>query len=324
MVFDTKQDVFGGIMQLIKDTIDLSSYMDEQVTHAIEGASNWMQGVIDHFFKPPDAPKSRLPWICTQSVFNFRPGEVTLWAGINGHGKSMLSGQVLMALCNQREKVCLASLEMPPVKTMARVARQCFGAYEPTIQYIKDLSSWTDGKLWIYDHLGSCKPALMLAVIRYAIEKYGITHFFIDNMMKVVAGEDDYNSQKDFVNALCTIAADTGCHMHLILHIKKLKDEETVPNKFDIKGSGAISDLVDNVFIVWRNKKKEKVMRETGDTLPDEPDAMLILEKQRHAEDIDSGAFKLWFDHSSMQYLENRTDHPRTLSVETYAESVDF
>ncbi len=34
-------------------------------------------------------------------------------------------------------------------------------------------------------------------------------------------------------------------------------DEETQPNKFDIKGTGAITDLVDNVFIVWRNKKKE-------------------------------------------------------------------
>ncbi len=172
-------------MQLIRDSVDLSDWMEEEVNHAVNPASSWVEGVIDHFYKPQEAPKVRLPWLNTQTYFNLRKGEVTLWAGINGHGKSMMSGQAAIGLCEQGERVCLASLEMPPVKTMARIARQCYGTFEPPRQYIETLAKWTDDKLWIYDHLGSCKPEVMLAVIRYSIEKFGITQFFIDNLMSL-------------------------------------------------------------------------------------------------------------------------------------------
>jgi twinkle protein len=313
-------------MQLIKDSeIDLDLWMNEEESHDIKPASSWVQDVIDHFHKPQESPRVRLPWSNTHSTFQVRTGEVSLWAGINGHGKSMMSGQAALGLCYQGERCCLASLEMPPSKTMARMSRQMFGSFEPTIPYIEQFGKWTNDKLWIYDHVGSCKPNVMLAVIRYSIATYGITQFFVDNLMKVVAGEDSYNEQKDFVNGLCTIAHDTGCHIHLILHVKKLKDEETQPNKFDIKGTGAITDLVDNVFIVWRNKKKEKTLLE-GNATPDEPDAILLLEKQRNAEDTDTGVFRFWFNGASMQYLEDRYSHPICYDVATgiSSEEVEF
>jgi len=312
-------------MQLIRDNIDLSEYMAEaEVEHAVISASNWVAGVIDHFYKPQEAPKTKLPWIRTHGDFEFRAGEVSLWAGINGHGKSMIVSQVALGLCNQFEKVCVASLEMPPVRTMARMSRQACGAFEPPASFIRKFGAWTDGKLWLYDHVGACKPALMAAVIRYAVDKFKITHFVVDNLMKVVAGEDNYNEQKDFVNTLCSIAHDTGVHIHLVLHIKKLKDEGTVPGKFDIKGSGAITDLVDNVFVVWRNKPKEQSLRESGMEKQDEPDAILSLDKQRNGET--EGRYALWFDHSSMQYLESRHDHPKQTTVERLVpvEEVEF
>ena len=310
-------------MQLIRD-IDLTDYMDVEVEHSVLSAKTWTEQVVDHFYLPLESPRTRLPWKGSHSIFNFRSGEVTLWAGINGHGKSMISGQAAMSLCEQGERVCLASMEMPPVKTMVRISRQCYGADEPTPSYIRDLGDWTDGKLWIYDHVGTIKPSVMLAVIRYSIDKHKITHFFVDNLMKVVAGEDSYNEQKDFVNGLCSIAKDTGCHIHLILHIKKLKDEETIPNKFDIKGTGAISDLVDNIFIVYRNKKKENKFRDTGIIEADDYDALLLIEKQRNAEDVDAGAVPLWFDHKSMQYMDNRFDRPSTMKIEKLVNLTDM
>lgn len=302
-------------MQLIRDSLDLTDYMDDAVVdYEVLPASNWVQDVIDHFYKPLEVPRSRLGWLKTHRDFQFRPGEVSLWGGINGHGKSQMTGQVILDLMKQGERVCSASLEMSPSRTMARMLRQAYGAIEPPMNYIRDFGDWTDGKLWLYNHVGACKPNVIAAVIRYAVDKFRITHFFVDNLMKVVAGEDNYNDQKDFVNTLCSIAHDTGVHIHLVLHIKKLSDESKVPGKFDIKGSGAITDLVDNVFIVWRNKPKEKALRETGDNKPDEPDAILALEKQRNGEA--EGRYGFWFDHGSMQYLEARTDHPAHLSIE--------
>ena len=33
--------------------------------------------------------------------FEFRPGELTVWTGINGHGKSLMLSQVLLGLCSR-------------------------------------------------------------------------------------------------------------------------------------------------------------------------------------------------------------------------------
>jgi twinkle protein len=312
-------------MQLIRDSIDLSEFMgDAEPDHAVNPASHWLDGVIDHFYKPAEAPLTRLGWRKTHADFQFRSGEVTLWAGINGHGKSQMVGQVALDLMLQSERVCMASLEMHPVRTMARMARQAHGSDEPPRRYLQQFATWTDDKLWLYEHVGSCAPAVMLAVIRYAVSKFGVTHFIVDNLMKIVAGEDAYNEQKDFVNGLCTIAHDTGVHIHLVLHVKKGKDEHDVPGKFAIKGSGAITDLVDNVFIVWRNKAKEAAIRAGGDNDPDNPDALLCLEKQRNGEA--EGRYGFWFDRHSMQYLESRLDHPKMLRVEREitAQEVEF
>lgn len=302
-------------MQLIKDSLDLSPYMaDTEQAHKVEPASNWVQAVIDHFYKPLEAPKTGMGWIKTQRDFEFRDSEVTLWAGINGHGKSQFVGQVALDLMNQGEQVCIASLEMHPDRVMARMTRQAHGSAMPPTSYIKTFGKWTDGRLWLYEHVGSVSPKTMLALIRYAVEKFQITHFIVDNLAKCGMAEDDYNGQKDFVNSLCSIAHETGVHIHLVLHVKKGKTENDVPGKFDIKGSGTVSDLVDNVFIVWRNKGKEAKVRESNYEDTDLPDALLILEKQRNGET--EGRYAFWFDGPSFQYLENRLDHPKFYKVE--------
>src|SRR6185369_11116989 len=134
----------------------------------------------------------------------------------------------------------------------------------------------------------------ILAVIRYSAVELKVHHFFLDSLMMVCRGDDDYNGQKDFVTELCAVAKDTGCHVHLVHHARKLADEENIPGKFDAKGSGSITDQVDNVFTIWRNKAKESERQEKGATDEGKPDAMLICDKQRHGEW--EGRVKLWFD----------------------------
>lgn len=296
-------------MQLIADTINLDDYMtDEPADHRVLPASDWISEVIDYFHKPDTSPKLRLPWAKTHADFNFRVGEVTIWGGVNGHGKSQLVGQVVHHLAEQGKRIGLASLEMRPSSTMARMSRQAYGGDLPPQAYLQRYGKWTDGKIWLYDHVGSVNPKTMLAVIRYAVDKFDIEHFIVDNLMKCGMGEDAYNDQKSFVDGLCVIAKDTGCHIHLVLHVKKGKSEFDLPSKFDIKGTGAITDLVDNCFIVWRNKQKESQLRSGEDYSPDDPDCLLLLVKQRHGES--EGAYRLYFDRQSLQYTEDRTALP--------------
>ena len=99
--------------------------------------------------------------------------------------------------------------------------------------------------------------------------------------MKCVSGEDDYNGQKKFVDEITALARDHNIHVHLVHHIRKLQSDELMPNKNDLRGSSSITDQVDNVFIVWRNKKKENEIQKGIDTDMSSPDMILMNEKQR-------------------------------------------
>lgn len=304
------------------DDIDFSLY--EQETDAkqkVKDAAIWVQELIDRIRNPVRIERALMPWRKTHHLIQFRPGEVTIWGGANGQGKSLVTGQVALGLCAQGEKVCIASFEMKPIKTLERMGRQwsgenpdhpAFRGSPEATDYLIDVYSqfrdWTDGKLFLYDQQGTVNAKQVCAVARFCAVEKGITHIVVDSLMKCVSGEDDYNGQKAFVDELTSIARDHQIHIHLVHHIKKPANEDHKPNKYDYKGSGAITDQVDNVISVWRNKTKEKA-REIGKAVSDtEPDALLICDKQRNGEW--EGSIGLWFHKDSQQFVASFGDEP--------------
>jgi twinkle protein len=315
---------------IMADDIDFSFYEHEtDAKQKVKPASLWVRELIERINNPKKEIRSVMPWRKTHTQVQFRLGEVTVWGGANGQGKSLVTGQVMLSLCSQDEKVCVASFEMKPIKTLERMARQWSGynvndpafqgdrdAQKQFIDLYEQFSDWTDGKLWLYDQQGTANTKQVCAVVRYCAKEKGITHFVIDSLMKCVSGEDDYNQQKSFVDELTAIARDHNIHIHLVHHVKKPADENHKPGKYDFKGTGAITDQVDNVIAVWRNKAKEK-NREAGKLVSDqEPDALLICDKQRNGEW--EGQIGLWFDRNSLQYVANAGDDP--LSLYTHPE----
>lgn len=312
------------------DDVDFAAYEREtEAQQKVKPASAWVQLLIDRI-KNPTRPNHRfMPWAKTHGIFQFRPGEVTLWGGVNGHGKSLVTGMVSLSLCAQGERCGIASFEMKPEKTLERMGRQWSGtnpvnpAYAGSehgtrmlIDIYEQFRDWTDDKLWLYDQQGTVEWQQVCAVVRYAAKELKMSHFFVDSLMKCVHGEDDYNGQKAFVNELTAIARDYSIHIHLVHHVKKLENEDKKPGKYDFKGTGAITDQVDNVISVWRNKPKER-KRETGKLTDDddmkEPDALLICDKQRNGEW--EGSIGLWFEKDSQQYLPSYGMSPIEIHV---------
>jgi twinkle protein len=294
--------------------IDTEKYLKaNDVTHKVHDASVWLEELQHDLISPPEKDTSTtMPWAKTHGGFRFRPGEVTVYAGGNGGGKSLVTGQVAMGLIKQKQRVCIASFEMKPKRTLYRMLRQFAGEniefprYTDKATYIgRLLGRFTDfsgSGLWFYDQQGTTSSHQVIAMARYCAVELGIQHVFIDSLMKCVTGEDDYNAQKGFVDELTALARDHNIHIHLIHHIRKLGNEEMMPSKSDIKGSGAIADQVDNVLLMWRNKKKEHDIQ-NGQT-PDhkKPDALLMCEKQRNGDAEEW--YSLWFNRESQQFVD--------------------
>lgn len=248
----------------------------------------------------------RLPWNKTREAVGLRPGEVSLWAGVNGHGKSEMLGQVCAWALHRRW--IIASMEMPPAATVERMIRQMSGLRHPEEWLVNDLLKYTEGRLWIYDQTDTVKAESIIALAWYAAKKLGVTHMVIDSLVKCGFAPDDYGGQKEFVDRLCWLAKSTGLHIHLVHHIRKGEREENMPDKFDIKGAGEITDLVDNVFIVHRNKRKEALIEKGEDVDPTMPDAALKVAKQRHGES--EPLFYLWHHADSRQFVPSPENRP--------------
>ena len=294
---------------MIRDNIDFGLYMEStEAAHKIIPASAYAEEVADYLLNGEQMHGAMLPWKRTRDKIRFRPGEVTLWSGMNGHGKSLALGQAMVGFVCQREPVCIASFEMRPVVTLARMMRQTAGCRHPDREMVLGVHEvWSDW-LWLYDQQGQVHADKILAVMRYAAQELKVKHFVVDSLMKCGISEDDYTAQKLFLDAICTIGRDTGMHIHLVAHSRKAKDETLFFGKMDVKGSGAITDQVDNVIVVWRNKAKEAA-RQAGEPLdPNTPDALLIIDKQRNGEF--EGKLGLFFDQESMQYMEHGDFQP--------------
>ncbi len=309
-------------MKVIDDhSIDFDAYLkgpDEGAS--VRPASDWLDATLEAFTRPVHAFGAALPWPTTQNSIRLRHGELSIWPGMNGHGKSMMINQVVLHLLAQGEKVCICSMEMKPHETMKRMCRQAFGTSAPRITDIKELHQWTDGRLWLYDQQGQVTPDRVIAVGRYCHE-IGINHLVVDNLLSCGIPEDGYNDQKAFVLALATHAHDTRQSVHLLAHSRKGKDELSPPNKYDVRGSASITDLADNVFVVYRNKRKEKELEEgRGD--PQEYDALMIVDKHRHGEW--EGRIPLWFDKKSQSYVEHYNEQPKAMQLFPAEMEVDF
>lgn len=282
----------------------------------IKPASTWCDQVIDHITNP-SIDLSGVPihysYNHIDTKLRFRLGEVTIWAGTNGHGKSLFLNQFILSAIRD-VKALIISPEMPVHKTMQRMTYQATRCRQPNVEQIKQFHQWTDGRLWLYDQLGTLSTQMVKAVIRYGVAELGISHFVVDSLMKCGMGDDDYNRQKRFVDELCAMSKDHNIHIHLVAHSRKGESEKRMPDKFDIKGSGTITDLVDNVMIIWRNKGKEATL-EKEDISDDErlqterkPDAVAMCRKQRHGDW--EGNIGLWFHQPSMLFMDKKDAQP--------------
>jgi twinkle protein len=300
--------------------IDFSLYERETDAQArVKPAGAWIGDLKERLRGKKHERQTFLPWPKVVGSFAFRDGEVSLWSGQNGHGKSLMTSQVALSLIGQGERVCIASFEMKPVVTLQRMGRMFsgFNPFSPEFgqaegikameEIYDDFKTFTDGRMWLYDQVGTADANKVVGMVRYCAKELGIKHVFVDNLAKCVKGEDDFNGQKSFVDELCAIAKDYAVHIHLVHHLRKPANEGAVPDKHDNKGSGSITDQVDNVLMVWRNKPKEDDIKANGPMAKkaSEPDHYLLCRKQRNYEGSEEGepSIKLWFNRDAQQYV---------------------
>ena len=277
-----------------------------------------------------------LPWKKTHDTLKLRSAELSVWAGINGHGKTSLLSQVIGYLATGGTRCCVASMEWPMPMYLMRMTRQVAGLPMPTEAYCRSIVGAMREVLWTFNVAGSSKAERIIEVFDYARRRYGVEFFAIDNLSKCGFAEDDYTGEKQFVEKLADYARETGTHIALVAHMRKTESEEKPGGKMGVKGSGGITNMATTVVEVWRNKPREIAIawareeaKKAGDLHPsrerlnellperfrdterDGADTLMIVRKQ-NATGVEK-TYRLWYDAPTMQFLAAPDYTPRAM-----------
>lgn len=237
--------------------------------------------IMDRFY-PPDGKPPGFFSALFKGEFGMRPGEISVWTGIAGHGKSVLLNQLILEAMINGWRAAIASMEMLGEQTLYRMLCQSELTNRPTPAQIDTMLGWLSGKLWIYDLLGNVNPSEIMQLMEYSFSRHGVNIFVIDSLMKCSVGSEDYDGQRMFLNDLSSFAKETGTHIHLVAHARKGRDETDSPGKLDVLGSSSIINQADNILAVWRNKNKEqKAYNTNAKNDQTEPDTIVYCHKQR-------------------------------------------
>ncbi len=233
----------------------------------------------------------------------FRPGEVTVWTGINGHGKSQFIAQEAVQQCGQGARWCVFSGEMLPATQLHRLCRLSSGSAKPTPAYLDAMGEWLGERMWVITKVGSIALEPLLELFAYANRRYGCDAFLIDSLMMLDIPEDGngaFTAQKKAVQLLADFAKRHGVHVHLVAHPRKGRDEKESPGKMDVAGSSKITDGADNVLTIWSAKRDPQA--EGYD--PEEIDGFVKLTKQRNG-DVQERVVPLWSHTESRQFCSD-------------------
>lgn len=285
----------------------------ENRPETLKSPFDYAEEVVGLFYPKPGAYQGfEPPFGRIAGRVRFRPSELSIWTGYNHHGKTEMLNYLMVVAAAQGERICIASLEVPPAKTVKRLVRQATGEERPSPARILAALEWLSEYFLLYDRVGSADERQILAAFRYAVSRFGATQLVLDNLARMGVGEDDYDRQAKVISHLVDFVIETVGHLHLVGHPRKAQDETTPPGKLDVRGGMVITDLAHNVFAQWRNvRKHERIaelesrcdpMGEIPAIQRNEEDAVWLVLKQK--ETGETPKVRLWWDRHSLQFHE--------------------
>jgi twinkle protein len=268
----------------------------QQGTSRIMSSTHEVPRELVKQFRPPLSDGLSLPWAEANEYVRFMPGKVSIWSGPTFSGKTAFLRQLMLHAVQNRHRVLFVSLEEKPDDVWREF--MCTASLTRTpneVQREYCLDLWED-KLYVFDSNELIDPTLLMGIIRFAVERFGLTHVVIDSLMRLNLRTDDYDGQREMGNTLGRLARMSGAHIHLVVHPRKTANSRQPMDLYDIRGAQDIVAQADLVVTLERKHGEEH-------------DADLTVWKQRG--DVNwIGGMKLYFDKSSRQLKFRMGDRP--------------
>lgn len=300
----------------LRDTNGLRA-VDQMLLEAVEIPAYGLLDLAD--VKPPDV--TRLDKVLygipnlDRATGGAVMGELSVWTGKRGEGKSTLLDQFLLEAIDQGETVCAYSGELPAWKFKYWASLQAAGPQnirvsrdklsgkdipQPTPFAQRMIDEWWRGNFLLYD-IGTSTyhdAASILRVFRYAHRRYGAKVYLVDNLMTARfrgSDRDFYRAQSEFVAELASFAHDNNVHVHLVAHPRKT---DRIDDSDEVAGIGDVTNLADNVYALAKENRPDR-----------QQDCVLTILKNRFFGER-GRHIGLNFDRTSKRFYKSGTGNP--------------
>jgi twinkle protein len=242
----------------------------------------------------------RIAW--PDAGFYPHPGDLTVWTGFTGEGKTTFLTFYQVVLMTQGQKIFVASMEVKPERTIRKMATNLMQGAAVSEGAIDGFLNDTEDLLVFADVVGYIGQKELLEMMLFAFMRHGCTRFFIDSFMRIKGLEENFPAQGDFMNELAGFAKTYNVYVDLVCHPNK-KNYGGKLSAMDIKGSSLIPNNADNIVSVVKNPEKDKLRKEGTLTAKQEDemhDAEIRIDKQREVGW--TGLFKLMFNRRTQRF----------------------
>lgn len=263
-----------------------------------------------------------------RKALGFILGEISIVSGTNGSGKSSWLNCVALNAIQRGFKVAMFSGELMKEKVKTWLNQVAAGrefvkklyGYDDFYYVPKDVTAkidaWTKDKMFLYDNKYGRNWSRLLESVKNVVETKGVNLLILDNLMTLdldAFSGDKNEKQSSFVNSLADLAKQANIHIILVAHPRK---SLTFLRREDIGGSGDITNLADNVYIIHRcNKDFEKRAPEhlgqeevTKIVQGDGFSNVVEVCKNRFVGSVDN-IFGYYYELETKRFMESRTEH---------------
>lgn len=202
--------------------------------------------------------------ILDKKLRGLQRGKVSLISGLRGAAKSTILGQIILNSIQNGHTAIVYSGELSKKNFLNWLFMQAAGrgyttkyteyeGYYCNEEVKGPIADWMNQKMWLYNNEYGNRFDEIKDCLRHEIKDKEADICIVDNLMALDLSTfdvDKYEAQTKFVWDLKSIAEELNVHIIFVAHPRKAQGFLRLD---DVSGSGNISNIVDNAFIIHRN-----------------------------------------------------------------------
>ncbi|XP_070566841.1 twinkle mtDNA helicase-like [Ptychodera flava] len=260
--FIRPKDGHPSPLEALNQGLNLSSIMKQAqpVSHksivSFRSLREEVFGELSHAEQVAGIKWKRYP-LLNKLLKGHRRGELTVFTGPTGSGKTTFISEYSVDLCTQGVNTLWGSFEIPTIR-LAKVMLTQFAKMNLEKQ-LDQFDQWADKfeslPLYFMTFHGQQSMKTVLDAMSHAVYVHDIEHVIIDNLQFMVGLSDRASSMDRFSQYDNVIAAfrrfvtTNNCHVTVVIHPRKEKDQEELQTA-SIFGTAKAAQEADNIIIL--------------------------------------------------------------------------